>query len=188
MGSAWARSERTLHTALKQGSSREGGPFSNSNPGPPLIQCATMEELKIARRRDWIEKRIMINENMVNRSQAEESLKKEKGYELKILHSGEKKLRIKALKEDSKALEIEEQHWSTNNAKAKTTKNPDIVDGCQMNDENIKKNPKHMIGRAPDDNAMYPEVEEERRSRNSKETDLSFESDAFVYVSGTVTL
>ena len=85
----------------------------------------------------------MINENMVNRSQAEESLKKEKGYKLKILRSGEKKLVIKALKEDSKALEIEEQHWNTNNAKAETTKNPDIVDGCQIKDENIEKCEKH---------------------------------------------
>ena len=45
----------------------------------------------------------MINENMVNRSHVEKSLKKENGYELKILHSGEKKIVIKVLKEDIKA-------------------------------------------------------------------------------------
>ena len=110
---------------------------------------------------------------MVNRGQAEESVKKEKGYQLKIHHLGEKKLVIKAFKEDSKALEIEEQHWNTNNAKAETTKNPDIVDGCQMNDENIEKYAKHMIERAPDDNVMDPEVEEEWWSRNRGESDTT---------------
>ena len=42
-----------------------------------------------------------------------------------------------------------------------------------MNDGNIDKYGKHMIERAPDDNVMDPEVEEEWWSRNSKESDTT---------------
>ena len=60
--------------------------------------------MRLARRREWIEKRMMIDQNVIkHRPAAEETLhqlkkeNKDKGYELKILHSGNKKIVVSLL-------------------------------------------------------------------------------------------
>ena len=90
--------------------------------------------MRLARRREWIEKRMMIDQNVIkHRPAAEETLhrlkkeNKDKGYELKILHSGNKKIVVKVLKEENSIQEVEECHLSTSSLKPETERGNSTV-------------------------------------------------------------
>ena len=101
-----------------------------------------MEEMRLARRREWIEKRMMIDQNVIkHRPAAGETLhrlkkeNKDKGYELKILHSGNKKIVVKVLKEEIRGQEVEEYYLITSSSKTETINNTD-----QEHEEQLGKN------------------------------------------------